>query len=567
MPDLCARQIIICQGVRLGNAPKIWGTSLGISQGNCRIDSQSAIWYIPSMLQQPEAIIVVIFALLALEAETTTTIRWYSSGAAFDDPATWLSGYLPRARDLIVFPDYYPAVLPLPAKVSAAGFVLPRLGALLLAEDASIELAAAAGTAAGRAYLKAPKTSKWFDPGSWSVQPGSASASGSLASANSIVPEVERVPCDDEHVVISGNGGALSFDLEHVQYLRLGQLILAGSSISRSYLQELLGRDLGQLLFHNAQAVTVEYYRGELCGCHKDYERLVEPVCRNVEPECARPRCVSPLRPFGACCLVCGAMMHMPSEHCTAEDRKRLTTFIQDAIERQDLADELQLHVDYVGSATLGNHLQAIIVDRRGYNERSVDFMRRLSAGRNQSQWLARQSGLKLLYAGRPYNPHVSFASVMLILFCVLLVGVVSVIMLAHFLPEHPYLRRIPQWIHDPRRLRVHLQFPLRRNLLFNRFDNAAGGAGGAVIGYDAESGEVRDRAFNNPMFEQEPEPEQEQEPEQAARPQAVPEATVVPSKVETGELDSCSVEEQELTEINLESSGSESEAEAETKE
>nr|XP_015028846.2 protein amnionless [Drosophila virilis]XP_032293933.1 protein amnionless [Drosophila virilis]XP_032293934.1 protein amnionless [Drosophila virilis] len=521
---------------------------------------------------QPEAIIVVLVALLALEAETTTTIKWHSSGAAFTEPATWLSGYVPRARDLIVFPDNYPAVMPLPAKVYTAGFVLPRLGALLLAEDASIELAAGAGTGAGRAYLKAPKTSKWFDPSSWSVQPGSAYASASAS--GSIVPEVERVPCDDEHVVISGNGGALSFDLEHVQYLRLGQLILAGSSISRSYLQELLGRDLGQLLFHNAQAVTVEYYRGELCGCHKDYERLVEPVCRNVEPECARPRCVSPLRPFGACCLVCGAMMHMPSEHCTAEDRKRLTTFIRAAIEREHLADELQLHVDYVGSATLGNHLQAIIVDRRGYSERSVDFMRRLAAGRNQSQWLARQSGLKLLYAGRPYNPDVSLASVMLILFCVLLVGVVSVIMLAHFLPEHPYLRRIPQWIHDPRRLRLHLQLRLRRNLLFNRFDNAAGGAGAgvehlAVIGYDAESGEVRERAFNNPMFEQEPEPEQqlEQEPGQAARPQAVPEATGVPSKVETGVLDSCSVEEQELTEINLESSGSESEAEAETKE
>jgi len=36
---------------------------------------------------------------------------------------------------------------------------------------------------------------------------------------------------------------------------------------------------------------------------------------------------------------------------------------------------------------------------------------------------------------------------------------------------------------------------------------------------------------------------------------------------VETGELDSCSGEEQELTEINLESSEAESDIEAETKE
>ncbi|XP_064540940.1 protein amnionless [Drosophila montana] len=513
---------------------------------------------------QAQLIIVLVLALLALEADTMTTIRWHSSGAAFDDPASWLNDYVPSASDLIVFPAYYPAVLPLPAKLSVGGFVLPRLGGLLLADDASIELAA--GRDERRAHLRPPKTSKWFDPASWSVSNSASSSSSSSASASdiSIVPELERVPCDDEHVVISSNSGALSFDLEHVQYLRLGQLILAGSAISRSYLQELLSRDLGQLLFHNAQAVTVEYYRGELCGCHKDYEHLVEPVCHNVEPGCPLPRCVAPLRPYGACCLVCGAMMHIPSEQCTAEDRKTLTTFIGKAIERAQLEDELQLHVDYVGSEAFGNYLQAIVVDRRDYGERSVDFMRRLAEERNQSTWLAQQSRLRIFYAGRPYNPNVSFASVLLILFCVLLVGVVSVIMLAHFLPENRHLSRIPQWIHDPRRWRWHhLGLRLPPTFLFNRFDNAAGGAGAggerlAVIGYDAESGEVRERAFNNPMFEQQPEQEQEREREQAeAKPQAV----------ETGELDSCSVEEQELTEINLESSGSESEAEAETKE
>ncbi|XP_023175340.2 protein amnionless [Drosophila hydei] len=521
-------------------------------------------------------IFVALFALLALEAETTN-IKWHSVGAAFDNANAWLDDYLPCAQDLVVFPSYYPAVLPLPKQLAVGGFVLPRLGGLLLAEDATIELGlgtglnSACGSSERRAYLKPAKTSKWFDPSSWRGQPSSSSSSASTSSsAIDSYFDLDRVPCDDEHVVISGNSGALSFDLENVQFLRLGQLILAGSSISRNYLQELLSRDLGQLLFHNAQNVFVEYYRGELCGCHKDYEHLLELVCSHVEPQCEVPHCVSPLRTNDGCCLVCGAMLHVNSEHCVEEDRKSLITLIDSFMAKEQLQDELQLHVNYVGSSAFGNALQAIVVDRRGYSERSVEFMKRFAAQRNQSKFLAQQKNLKLFYSGHPYNPNVSFASVLLILFCVVLVGVVSLIMLAHFMPQNPYLNRIPQWIHNPRRWRWHhLDLRLPQNLLFNRFDNAAagmgvGGAAGsaverlAVIGYDAESEEVRERAFNNPMFEQ---------AEQVAAIEEQPETTAMSAKVETGQLDSCSVEEQELTEINLESSDGESEDEAETKE
>ncbi|TDG44492.1 hypothetical protein AWZ03_009070 [Drosophila navojoa] len=519
-----------------------------------------------------EWISVALFALLALEAETTN-IKWHSAGAAFDNANAWLDGYLPCAQDKVVFPSYYPAVLPLPKELAVGGFVLPRLGGLLLAEDATVQLGVGSGlnrecdSDEKRAYLKPAKTSKWFDPSSWSDQPSSASPSSSAIDSYF---DLDRVPCDDEHVVISGNSGPLSFDLENVEYLRLGQLILAGSSISRNYLQELLSRDLGQLLFHNAQNVFVEYYRGELCGCHIDYENLLELVCSHVEPQCEVPHCVSPLRTNDGCCLVCGAMMHVNSEHCVEEDRKTLTGLINSFMVKERLQDELQLHVNFVGSRAYGNALQAIVVDRNGYSERSVEFMRRFAAQRNQSKFLAQQKNLKIFYAGHPYNPNVSFASVLLILFCIVLVGVVSLIGLAHFMPQNPYLNRIPQWIHNPRRWRWHhLGLRLPQHLLFNRFDNVtagmgSGGAGGsaverlAVIGYDAENEEVRERAFDNPMFEQ---------AEQVAVLEEQPETTAMTAKVETGELDSCSVEEQELTEINLESSGGESEIEEETKE
>ncbi|KAH8377307.1 hypothetical protein KR093_004784, partial [Drosophila rubida] len=498
--------------------------------------------------------------------------KWHSAGAPFGSSAAWLDNYLPCMHDLVVFPPNYPAVLPLPADIAVQGFQLPREGAVLLAADATINLLADKESAKGansdcessekRAYLRPPKTSKWFDPSSWSMNAVVGSSSDS--SSASYLPELERVPCDDELVVIPANSAPISFDLAHVHELRLGQLILSGSSISRTYLQELMSRELGQLLFHNADNVQVEYYRGELCGCHKQPELLIQPVCENVQ--CPEPHCESPIRPWGSCCLLCGALLVAPVTNCVEEQRKQLADYINAAILKRDLQDELQLHVSHVN-----DHLQVILLDRGSYSERSTDFMHRLELERNLSSVFPKLLHSDVHYAGRPYNPNVSFGSVLLILFCVVLVAIVTVIMLAHFMPDHPYLRRIPQWINDPRRGNWLLL--LRRNLLFNRFDEAAAAAAPgsgverlAVIGYDAESGEVRERAFNNPMFEQEEAQSTSTLPALAATPATIKQDIegVLSPNVETGELDSCSGEEQELTEIHLESSEAESDEEAE---
>lgn len=527
---------------------------------------------------QPKLIALVVLGLLELETDAVS-YKLYMGSFKLTDPAAWLDDYLPCARDLLVFPSNYPAVLPLPDQLAVRGFELPREGALLLNEDSTITLGTGKGLSPScdsderRAVLRPPKTSKWFDPSIWSDQVTvSATSEDASIAPFWTMTDLERVPCDDEHILIRSNTGALSFDMENVQYLRLGQLVLAGSSISRMYLQELLQRDLGQLMFHNAQLSTVEYYRGELCGCHKDFEQLIEPVCHNVQ--CEVPHCVSPVRPFGSCCFLCGALVTMPGGHCTEEVRNKLEAYINKAIDKESLSDELQVHVNYVVTRKYGNLIQAIVQERGTYSERSVEFMRHLAAISNASDFWSSQPTLN--YAGHPYNPNVTFGSVLLILFCIVFVGIVAIIILAHYMPEHPYLNRIPQWIHDPRRWRWrHLSLRLRRNLLFNRFDNNAASGGQtttdrlAVMGYDAERDEVRERSFNNPMFEQEPVQEELQSVTMGSSnaPQLKLEVDAPTPNVEIGELDSCSVEEQELTEINLESTTDESDVEAETKE
>ncbi|EDW45375.1 protein amnionless [Drosophila sechellia] len=487
----------------------------------------------------------LIWALVWLQVALAT--KWYGGGMDFNDPSAWLDDHLPCAQDLVVFPEYYPALLPLPEDISIDGLVFPREGAILLAEESTITFGSdkqpSCESEEKKAYLKPPKSSKWFDPGTWTDKSKKFST---------FTPELERIPCDDEQVIIKGHG-PLSFDLENVQYLRLGQLILAGSSISKTYLEQLISRDLGQFLFYNAEYVQVEYYRGELCGCHKDFERLLEPVCHNVQEQCETPHCLSPVRPLGSCCLICGAILSTPTSHCTEGTRKEFVAQISNLISQESLKDQIGLHVDFVGSQQFGNFLQAVITDRHKYSERSLEFLQQ-----NEHNW--NKTGTTLKVSGRPYNPNVSFSSIVLILFCMALVGLVSVVILAHFMPENPYLNRIPQWIHDPRRWRWrHLGLRLRRNLLFNRFDNVGAGGGSSeggasgvdrlgIMAYDPESGEVRERAFDNPMFEQRGALEEAAKESQ--------EQEEIP-KMETGDLDATSVvDEQELTEINLEVCG-----------
>ncbi|CAD6999499.1 unnamed protein product [Ceratitis capitata] len=487
----------------------------------------------------------------------------------FDSADAWESGYLPCALEDVVFPENYHAVLPLPAKVDISGFVLPREGAILLSDESTITLGGemqereCENGRSRRAYLKVPATRKWYDPSSW------VSTAASQAQ-NTAIPHLERVPCDNETVVLQRNG-PLSVDLENTEYLRMGHLNLAGSLISSSYLNYLLPTDIGQLLFKNSLDTLVQYYHQDTCGCQMEAEMFMEPVCKNVMETCERPHCLVPVIPLESCCPICGSVLRFKMEYCSEENLNKLRKVIVASIKEQELTKfglphQLREHAAAWKFPTSHRHHQ-----------------------------------LEMIISGRPYNPNITFASILLIILCLAFVSVVALVIFAHYVPEHRYLRYVPQWVYDPRRWRT---FLLRPTFMFARFDNITGGdmeadiTDGITIGYDAESGQVRERAFDNPMFgEKLKEHTTNSPPTAVANTQATTATTssaataVVAaasmSNVKQAKLgkkssgnklenvtlvdameDSDVEEEQELTEIPLEDvSGNDSEAEEETKE
>ncbi|XP_053961022.1 protein amnionless [Anastrepha ludens] len=445
-------------------------------------------------------IILKLFMLLIAASESASNKRLLGN-PGFDSADAWESGYLPCALEEIIFPETYPAVLSLPAKVDISGFVLPRDGAILLNDDSTITLGGelqqreCENGRSRRAYLKTPITRKWYDPSSW--------LSPSQDVQNTAIPHFERVPCDNETVVMPRTG-PISVDLENIAYLRMGHLNLAGSLISSNYLNYLLHTDIGQLLFKNSLDTTAQYYHQDTCGCHMDSLMFSEPICKNVLETCERPHCLVPVTPLASCCPICGSVLSFKMEYCSEMNLNKLRKVIAGAIKEQELTADLDYHINYVNAEPYGNFLEAIIVDRNGYSEKSVKFVTQLNASTEWTKLFEGPHQLEIIISGRPYTPNITFGSMLLIILCLMFVSVVALVIFAHYAPDHRYLRYVPQWVYDPRRWRA---FLLRSTVMFARFDNVTPGGveadvtDGIVMGYDAESGQVRERAFDNPMF------------------------------------------------------------------
>ncbi|XP_039952507.1 protein amnionless [Bactrocera tryoni] len=452
-----------------------------------------------------EEIILKLFTLLLTISQSSSNKRLLGN-PGFDNADAWESGYLPCALEEVIFPETYPAVLPLPTKVDISGLVLPRDGAILFSPESTITLGGelqqreCENGRSRRAYLKMPTTKKWYDPSSW--------ISTTAHAQNTAIPHLERIPCANETVVMQRTG-QLSVDLQNTAYLRMGHLNLAGSLISSDYLNYLIHTDIGQLLFKNSLDTMVQYYHHDICGCQLD-AYFTSPVCQNVIETCERPHCLVPVTPLDSCCPICGSVLRFSMEYCSEGNLNKLRKVIADAIKGQELTADLDYHINYVqiwySSSIIrtGNYLQAIIVDRDGYSEKSVRFMERLNATTDWSKLFEGPHQLEMIASGRPYNPNITFGSILLIILCLAFVSVVALVMFAQYAPDHRYLHHVPQWIYDPNRWRA---FLLRSTVMFARFENAtAGGADadvpdGPTMGYDAESGQVRERAFDNPMF------------------------------------------------------------------
>lgn len=517
-------------------------------------------------------LLALSFILLVFTFPGIYGVKWLMDQPGFDNPQAWVSEYLPCSMEDVVFPSSYDAVLPLPKNVDIKGLILPNDGAILLKQDSTITLGGplthrdCENGGDHKAYLKKPQALKWFDPKSW--------RSTAKINNNVAIMDMERVPCMNDSIIIPTNG-ALSINLENVNNMRLGQLNIAGSLLSKKYLINLIKTEIGQYMFKNSEFVNVEYYKSDICGCHKNFPELFEPICHNVIRECPKPHCLKPIMPLGSCCLRCGATLSIYSDKCDNAKYHKIKNLVESTIKEKGLQNELDYSLSYFDSNNI-YFLQLLIMDKNGYQQKSVAFTSELKEKTKWNDLLGIYHAIESDYSGSPYNPNVTWGSIILIILCMLLISFMGLVIFAHYVPNHPYLGRIPQWIHDPLRWRA---FILRHPAVFARFDNSAGNEDVTVendpqqqivMAYEAGNEAVRKRAFDNPMFGEKATTTtaatvsgvQDLKAEASSSKLHIP-------KLETGSLEAepaVAEEEQELTEIKLDSESEEEEGIKETK-
>lgn len=441
------------------------------------------------------------------------------SSNAFTDTSIWMDDHLPCANELIHFPSNYAGLLMLPAKVNVAGFVLPSIGAILLPLNGEITFHNKKDEddkncqGNNGAILRSPLVYKWFDPVTW------LKTSDTIPPINKATPSIDQLPCNNEAVIIPPHG-SIAFDMQKVHSIGLGHLNFAESSISRDYLQNLLSsNDLGNTIFRNlADGMTVEYYRRDACGCLKNFNEYLEPVCRELMAECPSTACEMPIQPLGDCCPICGASLRFKVNTCNATLQRILENHIRKHLGKGSKDNNIDFYVNYYQSEELGVFLQAVIVDRNGYNEESVRFLKSLNESTNWEQLLSMKAAANRMFlefhvSGGSYGP---FTGVHIFLFILcLLIGAGIVVIVYHNSSGVVYDHRhvMEQWWRSLRHGFSHYsrQILVPANYTFARFDNGRESIQtrfGEAQATDPVSPDLpsmqettEQRAFNNPMF------------------------------------------------------------------
>lgn len=384
-----------------------------------------------------QTISIYYVILKGLLIDATSILR---KSVPFTDTSIWLNDHVPCENDKVVFPYDYSGLLILPPKVDVAGFILPKNGAMLLSLDGIINLNSneeknqkcrESNREGRRAQLLPPKIYKWFDPRTWLKTPDSSFP------INKATPTLELLPCSNETILIPANG-FFTFDLQRVNSISLGHLNLADSSLSKDYLQQLLtNSDLGAAIFKNrALGTTVKYYAKETCGCLRNFNEYLEPVCRKLISECQITLCEVPIQPLGNCCPICGASMRFEMDSCNLTRKQIFEDYLQTHLNQRTYKD-LDLHVDYFHSDKLGIFLQAIIIDRNDYEEKSVNFLKSLNETTNWRKLLnieknSDQFNLDFHVSGKSHSP-VTVLHVFFIILSLIIGSGVILVMYYHF--------------------------------------------------------------------------------------------------------------------------------------
>lgn len=201
---------------------------------------------------------------------------------------------------------------------------------------------------------------------------------------NSAKPHIDRIPCECDTVIFP-NKETVAVDLTFVNELVVDKVMVDNDE--HGNFEEFLKTELGQFMFPSTEAVT--FIRGTcnpqiFCGCHsyQQFYEYEEILCLNEI--CATPTCLTPIKPIGHCCSICGATALINVKQNCSMERDKLTYLIENRIRKIENGEFLN-SIDYYVGIVPGNSrnnmpdkIQIVITEKYEYIGESVRFIKLL---------------------------------------------------------------------------------------------------------------------------------------------------------------------------------------------
>ncbi|XP_025091081.1 protein amnionless-like isoform X1 [Pomacea canaliculata] len=261
---------------------------------------------------------IIVFLFLFIDTSSAAYKRWLPD-TNFENPHNWNVGRAPCGNDRVLIPDDSPVVY-MQMNTTLQELILPTNGEIILGNNVQLAFTQAPLDSAGcpevggDVEFTAIHPQQWVDPNNWCT----TQTEYGDDCLPSMLLETEQVPCVNDDVV---------FQRYHTYYINLGSdlkltvktLKLMGKSFTTSTFAQFQNSSDGQKIFSvkspSAAGTTITITRqgcnnNGRCPCRSENDQIISEICAVQARRCSRAACSLPIKPVGACCDMCGAVLN-----------------------------------------------------------------------------------------------------------------------------------------------------------------------------------------------------------------------------------------------------------------
>lgn len=277
-------------------------------------------------------------------------------------------------------------------EITASEIVFPDNGGFVIGENMKIQMEEVnTNDKTCEIKVQQPKVESWFATKNWKTLFGPGDIE-----FNRATPDSEKVPCQKDSVVFPKSN--YHVDMQFAKTIKVANLQV--EEMPSEHTAHFFETELGQSRFLNSETTMIEIDpcdRNSKCICELD-----ELTCLNEV--CEAPKCMSPIKPKGFCCQICGSVIEIPTKNLR-DTPKTIMMTIKGLIEKsgQFELNSIEFYATYSDEKTI----QLVIVDAaEEYDEVSVKVGKFINDKINAL--LKPELPVTMQNSGLPYNPNVT---------------------------------------------------------------------------------------------------------------------------------------------------------------